>query len=112
VIKLLVQCGAHLHEQGLLIGERMCCAAVRGNLARLRSYHLAGADLAQSDVSGRTALHLAGLHGHWEAVHFLVEHGAESNGRDILGQAARNVSRCPGAEEPLLEAEAPATSFN
>ncbi|XP_016840542.1 L-asparaginase 1 isoform X1 [Nasonia vitripennis] len=92
IIKLLLQCGAHLHERGRLIGERMCSAAAAGNLARLRSYHLAGADLSQADVSGRTALHLAAEHGQSAVVQFLLEHGAETKASDKLGMTAKDVA--------------------
>jgi ankyrin repeat protein len=59
---LLVQCGAHLSVGSQTIGEMLCGAAARGNLQRLNSLALAGADLNQPDISKRTALHLASQH--------------------------------------------------
>ncbi|XP_014226538.1 L-asparaginase isoform X1 [Trichogramma pretiosum] len=84
IIKLLVQCGAHLHERGIVIGDRMCRAAAVGNINRLRSYHLASADLSQADISGRTPLHLAAMHGHAKCVEFLLERGVDLQASDML----------------------------
>lgn len=70
----------------------MCSAAAAGNLVRLRSYHMAGADLSQADVSGRTALHLAAVHGQAAVVQFLLDHGAETNVSDKLGMTAKDVA--------------------
>ena len=57
-----MQCGAHLAVGSNTIGEMLCGAAARGNLQRLTSLALAGADLNQPDISNRTALHLATQH--------------------------------------------------
>lgn len=46
---------------------------------------LAGADLSQPDPSGRTALHVACLHGHLELVKYLLGHQVELNDLDLLG---------------------------
>ena len=62
VISLLVQCGAHLVAGSLTIGEMLCAAAARGDVKRLTSLLLAGADVNQADISNRTALHLAIQH--------------------------------------------------
>ncbi|XP_003705214.2 L-asparaginase 1 isoform X1 [Megachile rotundata] len=87
VIKILLQCGAHLHGSAHLIGEKMCVAAAVGNVKRLRSYHLANADLSQKDFSGRTPLHIAALHNKVQAVKFLLEHGAEVDSFDKTNQS-------------------------
>lgn len=58
VITLLMECGAHLTGSSRLLGEKLCLAAARGSLVRLKSYQLAGAHMAQMDSCGRTALHV------------------------------------------------------
>ncbi|GAB1862729.1 asparaginase [Camponotus japonicus] len=98
IIKLLLQCGAHFHGNALLIGERMCAAASVGNTKRLQSYLLAGADLSQKDVSGRTPLHFAALHNHPETIEFLLEHGADPHCLDMLGQTAAELAETVRAE--------------
>ena len=57
-----MQCGAHLTIGPHTIGEMLCSAAAKGNVKRLTSMMKAGADLNQSDISNRTALHLAVHH--------------------------------------------------
>ncbi|XP_058808958.1 L-asparaginase 1-like isoform X2 [Phymastichus coffea] len=103
IIKLLMQCGAHLHERGQQIGARMCAAAAAGNLTRLRSYHAVGADLSQADISGRTALHLACLHGHPQLVQFLLENGVEARCRDLLGQSALDIASNEACRNLLVD---------
>lgn len=83
IIKLLVQCGAHLHESNQYIGERLCSAAANGKLARLQSYHLAGANLSQPDISDRTALHLAAQHGHIDILNFLLKNMKEIEPKNL-----------------------------
>ncbi|XP_026830196.1 uncharacterized protein LOC105281928 isoform X2 [Ooceraea biroi] len=96
IIKVLLQCGAHLHGNAQLIGERMCAAATAGNMKRLRSFLLAGADLSQKDFGGRTPLHFAALHNHAEAIEFLLDHGADLDCVDMLGQTAGNLAEAAG----------------
>ncbi|XP_036319118.1 L-asparaginase isoform X2 [Rhagoletis pomonella] len=84
IIQILINCGAHLTGSSRAIGEQLCAAAARGALLRLKSYQLAGADLAQPDPSGRTALHLAALHGHGELVRFLLEIFDNPKVKDML----------------------------
>lgn len=57
VVELLVQTGAHLTESPLRLGEVLVSAAAADNVERLKSYHIAGADLSCADPCGRTALH-------------------------------------------------------
>jgi len=76
----------------------MCAAASVGNTNRLQSYLLAGADLSQKDVSGRTPLHFAALHNHPETIEFLLEHGADPHCLDMLGQTAAELAETVRAE--------------
>ncbi|EDV91958.1 L-asparaginase [Drosophila grimshawi] len=85
IIQLLISCGAHLTGSSRAVGEQLCAAASRGALQRIQSYQLAGADLSQPDPSGRTALHVAALHGFIELVHYLLPYMESSDTKDMLG---------------------------
>lgn len=85
MINLLIKCGAHLTGSGRLVGEKLCAAAASGNVRRMESYRKAGADLSQADISGRTALHMACLHGHVEIVKYLLGSYVEKTDIDLLG---------------------------
>lgn len=84
IIKVLVKCGAHMTGSARTVGEHLCTAAARGSLKRLTSYRLAGTNLSQCDLSGRTALHLACLHGHKEVVEYLLSNYVEQSTKDRL----------------------------
>lgn len=99
IIKVLRQCGAHLHGNARLIGEQMCAAAASGNVKRLESYLIAGADLSQQDLSGRTALHLAALHNKPQAVKFLLTHGADPRCLDMTDRSPYEYAEVAGAKE-------------
>ncbi|XP_054728793.1 L-asparaginase [Anastrepha obliqua] len=112
IIQILINCGAHLTGSSRAIGEQLCTAAARGALLRLQSYQLAGADLAQPDPSGRTALHLAALHGHEQVVRFLLDIVDNPKVKDMLdltpldyalkgGQ--QEIVRLLGGRPPMLE---------
>lgn len=88
IINLLITCGAHLTGSSRAVGEQLCAAAARGSLLRLQSYQLAGADLSQPDPSGRTALHVAALHGYEDIVHYLLDLMETSDETDLLGLTA------------------------
>lgn len=77
IIQILIRCGAHLTGSARGLGEELCSAAARGIIKRLQSYQIAGADLSQPDISGRTALHLAALHGHIDVVQYLLKNHVE-----------------------------------
>lgn len=66
------------------VGEKLCVAAARGSLNRLTSYRLAGANLSQPDLSGRTALHTACLHGHKEIVVYLLNNYVDKDTKDLI----------------------------
>ncbi|XP_071447602.1 L-asparaginase [Hetaerina americana] len=85
IITMLVNCGAHLLMDKELLGEKLCEAASHGDLMRLNSYKIAGGDLRQPDHSGRTALHMAMLHGHEECVRYLAQEGCDRTAKDIMG---------------------------
>ncbi|XP_037800011.1 L-asparaginase 1-like isoform X1 [Penaeus monodon] len=82
VVELLVKTGAHLTESSLRLGEVLVSAAAADSVERLKSYHIAGADLSCADPCGRTALHAACTVGSEECVKFLLEAGVPTNTRD------------------------------
>lgn len=95
---MLLQCGAHLHESSLVLGEKLCSAAACGNFKRLQSLHIAGANLSLSDTSGRTALHHAALHDRIATAQFLLDHGADPKHVDLLGHTPYALAQISGAE--------------
>ncbi|CAK9808825.1 unnamed protein product [Anthophora plagiata] len=88
IIKLLIQCGAHLHGSSQVLSEKMCNAAATGNVRRLESYYLANADFTSKDFCGRTPLHYAVLHNNPRVLKFLTEHGADTASLDKMVQSS------------------------
>lgn len=107
IIKLLLKCGAHITGSARAIGEHLCAAASRGLMTRLESYRIAGADLSQPDPSGRTALHLACLHGNVPMVKYLIKNYADRNECDLLGLTPMDYATKGGFDEimDILKAE-------
>lgn len=99
IIKLLIKCGSHITGSARAIGEHLCAAASRGLMTRLESYRLAGADLSQPDPSGRTALHLAALHGNMKMVQYLINNYADTNECDLLGLTPLDYAMKGGFDE-------------
>ncbi|XP_043526263.1 L-asparaginase [Frieseomelitta varia] len=99
VIKILMQCGAHLHGSAYAIGEKMCAAAAVGNLKRLKSYKLANADLSQKDFSGRTPLHFAALHNKTQVLEFLLDQNVETGCLDKTSQSPHDLAKVSGAAD-------------
>ncbi|XP_076656794.1 L-asparaginase 1 [Halictus rubicundus] len=101
IIKTLMQCGAHLHGSGYLIGEKMCAAASAGNVKRLKSYDYANADFSQKEFSGRTPLHCAALHNKAQTIKFLLEHGVPTDCKDKIGQTPLDLAMAAGSAEAV-----------
>lgn len=101
IIKTLVKCGAHMTGSARALGENLCAAAARGQVKRLNSYRLAGANLSQKDLSGRTALHLACLHGHAEVIEYLLKNGVEKSAIDQLNLTPYDYAVRGGHQEAL-----------
>lgn len=99
IIRILVKCGAHMTGSARGLGEQLCSVAVRGYIPRFESYRLAGSDLSQCDPSGRTALHIASLHGHLELVRYLLKHNVEKYVLDVLGLSPLDYATRGGHKE-------------
>lgn len=109
IIKTLIKCGAHMTGSARAVGENLCAAAARGLVKRLQSYRLAGANLNQSDFSGRTALHVACLHGHKDVVEYLFSNSIERCLKDYLNLTPYDYAEKSGQNEImslLIENEA------
>lgn len=99
IIKILVKCGAHMTGSARAVGEQLCMAAIRNAMKRIISYRLAGADLSQADASGRTALHVACLHGHQEMVEYLLKSNVDRDAKDLLGLMPYDYAERGGQKE-------------
>ena len=75
---------ATLHDD---TGAQLWRAAASGDLPALRELHEKQANLNAADAAGRTALMIATLHGHSEAVSVLLEFGADPNIADASGES-------------------------
>uniref|UniRef100_A0A915K1P0 asparaginase n=1 Tax=Romanomermis culicivorax TaxID=13658 RepID=A0A915K1P0_ROMCU len=85
VIKLLRDAGGRLDMDQLSLGIELCSSVHMRNLAQLKAWKLAGADLNAYDYDSRTALHVACSQGCREIAKFLIESGASINVRDVFG---------------------------
>ncbi len=68
-------------------GPALWRAAASGDLAALRDLHQQRANLNAADGAGRTALLIATLHGHSQAVSALLDYGADPNIADAQGES-------------------------
>ncbi|KAG6800991.1 L-asparaginase isoform X1 [Apis mellifera caucasica] len=102
IIKILMQCGAHLHGNACIIGEKMCIAATTGNVKRLKSYQLANAILSQKDFSGRTPLHFAALHNRTQVIKFLMEYNVDMICFDKMNQSPYDLAIAAGSTEAAI----------
>lgn len=84
IIKILVKCGAHMTGPPYVLGDALCSAAARNAAIRLQSYKLADCDLSQPDSTGRTALHVACIHGHQDVIEYLLKFGCDIHALDML----------------------------
>lgn len=101
LIKILVKCGAHITGPPHLLGDALCSAAARNSILRLQSYKLADCDLSQSDSTGRTALHVACIHGHQNSIKYLLKCGVEVNALDMLQLTPSDYARMSSHHDVL-----------
>lgn len=60
---------------------------------------MAGVDLSQTDFSGRTALHVACLHGHKDIVEYLIQNSIDKNSYDLLNLTPIDYAERNGQKE-------------
>lgn len=80
IVDILVQTGAHLmeSESRSYIVSKLCQAAGENDVASLKAWHLAKADLNMADYNGQTALNVATRKNHKEAIAYIMN--SHSNG--------------------------------
>lgn len=86
-----------------------------GDLEDVREALERGADVNASDVSGKTALHMAAANGHTAIVKLLLVHGAETERRNRAGNTALHWACVGGAVDAvalLLRHGANASALN
>ncbi|EDW14464.2 L-asparaginase 1 [Drosophila mojavensis] len=88
LIEILLKKGATLTEGPLELAQKLRSLAEDGNVDRLESYRLAGADLEVADGSGRTALHHASQLGEINVVKYLLPYYRNPSAKDCLGLCA------------------------
>ncbi|CAL4059591.1 unnamed protein product [Meganyctiphanes norvegica] len=108
IIELLVKTGAHLTEPPMRLGEALCQAVTENSNTKLKSYHLARANLDTLDPCGRTALHVACSLGAEKCVKLLLAVGVSTQKIDVNGltpiMCAQN-NNYPGIAELILQEE-------
>ena len=80
ITQLLLTAGANLCLSGSDLSGRLCSLAAAEDVAMLRRYIAAGADVNVGDYDRRTALHIAAAEGKVEVVKLLVEDGGADTG--------------------------------
>ncbi|KAH8243139.1 hypothetical protein KR032_004745, partial [Drosophila birchii] len=98
VIQALLQRGAKLYDQPLVQAEMLRALTERGKIGRLESFRLAGADLAQPDRTGRTALHYACQLGSHEVVDYLLQHYKNPHVKDEMGMTPLDYAKAANHE--------------
>ncbi|XP_054721338.1 L-asparaginase 1-like [Uloborus diversus] len=93
VIKLIVKAGGYLNLPSLTIGEMLCSYAKQGDLTRLESLRLAGADLNDPDCTNRTCLHYAAEMNLEEVVSYLLKHNVCKSAQDLYGRTACDIAK-------------------
>ncbi|XP_077991940.1 L-asparaginase-like [Glandiceps talaboti] len=70
-----------------LFPSLMCSAAKVGDIDLMDELNKCGGELSMGDYDGRTPLHIATCEGNYEAVQYLLEHGATLYARDRFGHS-------------------------
>ncbi|CAN8000156.1 unnamed protein product, partial [Ixodes hexagonus] len=95
-IRSLVQAGAHLSVPGTQLADELCTAARNGNVKRLESFHLAGANFCEVDATKRTCLHAACEANRESVVRFLLNIGVCPNTTDVYDRTPKEVAQALG----------------
>ncbi|XP_060650177.1 L-asparaginase [Drosophila nasuta] len=86
IIELLLKSGAKLQQEDQqALAEQLRMLAENGQIERLESYRLAGANLMLADRSGRTPLHYAAQLGNLPVVEYLLLFYNDVKLKDVLG---------------------------
>ncbi len=93
MVKILVDCGAHLQLGSLELGEELCHLARLGKEKQISCYKLAGADLNVFNMSRRTALHSAVEAGQTKVVQFLLDQKVDTSRKDAYGLTALDIAK-------------------
>jgi len=88
IIQLLLENGAELQDEKEIQAEQLRALAEHGQIERLESYRLAGANLTLADRTGRTPLHHAAQLGNLEVVEYLLPFYCDPKVTDELGLGA------------------------
>uniref|UniRef100_A0A915LMD8 ANK_REP_REGION domain-containing protein n=1 Tax=Meloidogyne javanica TaxID=6303 RepID=A0A915LMD8_MELJA len=72
---MIRQAGGELVQPKQRIGVELCLASASNDLAAIKAWHSAGADLSTPDYSGRTALHISSSRGFDQLSEFLCNIG-------------------------------------
>ncbi len=86
VIRVLVQCGAHLQLSQADLAEELCFRARKGDVQGLKCYRLAGANLNSTNLTRSTPLHMAVETGQIEVVELLLASGVNQTVQNVYGQ--------------------------
>lgn len=112
VIQSLVQAGAHLSVPGLQLADELCTAARNGNVKRLESFHLAGANFYEVDATKRTCLHAACEANREPVVQFLLSIGVCPTTRDVYDRTPKEVAQVLGHKHLVALMESTVTNHN
>ncbi|KAJ4248793.1 hypothetical protein NW762_012631 [Fusarium torreyae] len=83
VVKRLTETNGSLASQ--ILTEALHVASVKGHLPIIKQLVEAGAKVGARDMNGRSALHHATAHLHFDAAEFLMNHGARTSIEDSIG---------------------------
>eukprot|EP00054_Salpingoeca_dolichothecata_P030360 m.246356 g.246356 ORF g.246356 m.246356 type:complete len:815 (-) comp26646_c0_seq12:165-2609(-) len=105
VVSLLCSAGASLTLSEAEVARSMCKCAAQNDLAAIKRWIAAGADVDVTDESGRTPLHVAALNNSSEVVDLLLARRANMFLQDVVGQTAFDVLSKSPAFKRLADAE-------
>lgn len=103
LLKLLLEKGAKIDHQDILLKTALSEAASHGAKEVVRLLLEGGASVDEPDIYRRTPLHHAACDGDDGLVRLLLEHGADDTATDITGQTPLQLGEEEEADLPSLE---------